>query len=81
MVALATPGPYYLPGEAARLLNITTFKLHRERKAGRIPECVRIGQYHVIPADKLDAIRSRLIEAGRINPSRELPLIPTPATV
>ncbi len=72
-------GNAYLTGEAARLLGISSHKFDRERKAGRIPECVQVGRYRIVPADKIEAIRTRLIEAGRIDPERDRPFVRVPA--
>lgn len=58
--------------DAANRLGLHFAKLERLRKSGHIPEAVRVGRYFVFPADKLDAIKQRLITAGLIKATAEV---------
>lgn len=71
---------YDSTGEAAPKIGIHWSKLDRLRKQGHIPEVMQAGRYFYYPADKLAAIRERLIASGHIDPDRERPLIPAPVT-
>lgn len=52
--------------QAATRIGITWHALDRARVRGLVPEVVKVGRYFLYPADKLDAIRDRLIDAGLI---------------
>lgn len=74
MVAVATRN-LLMTGDVALQLGISADKLERQRKAGRIPEFIRVGRLHVLPADAVPVVRARLIESGHIDPERERPFI------
>lgn len=56
----------FLRWDAANRLGVHPAKLDRLRLRGLIPEAVRVGHYFAFPADKLDAIKQRLVEQGHI---------------
>jgi hypothetical protein len=57
---------------AADRIGIHFAKLERLRKAGLVPEAIRVGHYYVFPADKLDEIKARLVASGHIKPEAEV---------
>jgi hypothetical protein len=52
--------------EAADRLGVHFAKLERLRRAGLLPEAVRVGRLYVFPISKIDAIRERLIAQGHL---------------
>ncbi len=57
---------------AANRLGLHFAKLERLRLKGLIPEAFLVGRYYVFPADKLDAIKQRLVEQGHIKAPMEV---------
>lgn len=54
--------------DAADRLGVRHWKMAKLRKAGLLPEAVRVGRFYTIPADQIEAIKRRLIEGGHIKP-------------
>lgn len=52
--------------DAADRMGVHFAKLEAMRRKNLIPEAVKIGRVHVYPADKIDAIRERLVAQGHI---------------
>jgi hypothetical protein len=57
---------YLFRQTAADQLGIHFAKLERLRLRGLIPEVVRVGRYFLYPAERLDAIRERLVRQGHL---------------
>lgn len=52
---------------AAAEIGISPQALNRLRYLGKIPEAVKVGRYHVYPAEAIPAIRERLTALGYID--------------